>query len=188
VPYPHIKVTLNNLSYYIELDQLTRWRDMDQLGHRWLTALKKNLKDKLILEKNYCFLGFADSKRNIDFLCNELNNAIFQINCFNSFNFWGVNKLKSYKIDKNYTPDDFMYSADLPAGLCLDGEEMSKPGLRLKHEACNELHRYFEDLQGQAWNLSPYYKIADHKTKYAIRQLNNLCHEIEGWVQSNRKK
>ena len=82
--YPYIKVTLNNLSYYIELDQITRWRDMDQLGHRWLTALKKNLKDKLILEKNFCFLGFADSKRNIDFLCNELNNAIFQINCFNS--------------------------------------------------------------------------------------------------------
>jgi hypothetical protein len=188
VPYPHIKVTLNNLSYYIELDQLTRWRDMDQLGHRWLTALKKNLKNKLVLEKNYCFLGFADSKRNIDFLCNELNNAIFQIDCFNSLNLWGVNKLESYKIDKNYTPDDFMYSADLPTGLCPDGEEMSKPGLRLKHEACNELHRYFEDLQGQAWNLSPYYKIADHKTKYAIRQLNNLCHEIEGWVQSNRKK
>ena len=186
--YPYIKVTLNNLSYYIELDQITRWRDMNQLGHRWLTALKKNLENKLVLEKNFCFLGFADSKRNIDFLCNELNNTIFQINCFNSFNHWGVNKLKSYKIDKNYTPDDFMYSADLPAGPCPDGEEMSKPGLRLKHEACNELHRYFEDLQGQAWNLSPYYKIADNKTKYAIRQLNNLCHEIEGWVQSNRKK
>ena len=132
VSYPYIKVTLNNLSYYIELNQLTRYRDMDQLGHRWLTALKKNLKNKLILEKNYCFLGFADSKRNIDFLCNELNNAIFQIDCFNSLNLWGVNKLESYKIDKNYTPDDFMYSADLPVGLCPDGEEMSKPGLRLK--------------------------------------------------------
>ena len=48
VSYPYIKVTLNNLSYYIELDQITRWRDMDQLGHKWLTALKKNLKDKLL--------------------------------------------------------------------------------------------------------------------------------------------
>jgi hypothetical protein len=188
VPYPHIKVTLNNLSYYIEFDPITRWRGEDQLGHRWVEALKKNLKNKLVLEKNFCFLGFADSKRNIDFLCNELNNTIFQINRFNSFNHWGVNKLKSYKIDKNYTPDDFIYSADLPTGLCPDGDEMSKPGLRLKHDTCNELHRYFEDLQGQAWDLSPYYKIADYKTKYAIRQLNNLCHEIEGWVQSNRKK
>jgi hypothetical protein len=35
--------------------------------------------------------------------------------------------------------------------------------------------------------LSPYYKQADHETKYAIRQLNNICHEIEGWVESYRK-
>ena len=45
VSYPYIKVTLNNLSYYIDLDQNTRWRDMDQLGHRWLKALKTNLKN-----------------------------------------------------------------------------------------------------------------------------------------------
>ena len=30
VPYPHIKVTLNNLSYYIEFDPITRWRGEDQ--------------------------------------------------------------------------------------------------------------------------------------------------------------
>jgi hypothetical protein len=35
--------------------------------------------------------------------------------------------------------------------------------------------------------LSKYYKQADHATKYAIRQLNNLCHEIESWVLSYRK-
>ena len=87
VPYPHIKITLNNLSYYIEFDPITRWRGMDQLGLRWVKALKKNLEDKLVLEKNYCFIGFVDSKRNIDFLCNELNNTIFQINCFNSLNY-----------------------------------------------------------------------------------------------------
>ena len=64
---------------------------------------------------------------------------------------------------------------------------MSKPGLRLKHEACNLLHRYFEELQGTAWELSEYYRQADHKTKFAIRQLNNICHEIENWVLSYRK-
>ena len=82
VSYPYIKVTLVNLSYYINLEQHTRWRDMDQLGHRWLTALKKNLQNKLVLEKNFCFLGFADSTRNIDFLCAELNKATKQINDF----------------------------------------------------------------------------------------------------------
>jgi hypothetical protein len=50
------------------------------------------------------------------------------------------------------------------------------------------LHRYFEELQGSAWKLSPYYLQADINTKYAIRQLNNICHEIEGWVESYRKK
>ena len=51
VPYPHIKITLNNLSYYIEFDPITRWRGVDQLGLRWVKALKKNLEDKLVLEK-----------------------------------------------------------------------------------------------------------------------------------------
>ena len=174
VPYPHIKVTLNNLSYYIEFDPITRWRGEDQLGHRWVEALKKNLKNKLVLEKNFCFLGFADSKRNIDFLCDELNKTITQINSF-TFN-------PLYPKLKTFTKNDFMYPDTLPIGT------LPKLGLRLKHEACNELHRYFEDLQGQSWNLSPYYKTADNDTKYAIRQLNNLCHEIEGWVGANRKK
>ena len=147
---------------------------MDQLGHRWLTALKKNLENKLVLEKNFCFLGFADSKRNIDFLCNELNKTIAQINSF-TFN-------PPYPKLKTFTKNDFMYPDTLPIG------KLPKLGLRLKHEACNELHRYFEDLQGQSWNLSPYYKTADNETKYAIRQLNNLCHEIEGWIEANRKK
>ena len=31
VSYPYIKVTLNNLSYYIEFDPITRWRGEDQL-------------------------------------------------------------------------------------------------------------------------------------------------------------
>ena len=94
-------------------------------------------------------------------------------------------------IRDRYTPDDFMHSADLPVGFeRWVGRERhgNFPGLKLKHEACNKLHKYFEELQGTAWTLSPYYKIADNKTKYAIRQLNNLCHEIEGWEIANRKK
>ena len=165
VSYPYIKVTLNNLSYYIELNQLTRYRDMDQLGHRWLTALKKNLENKLILEKNFCFLGWPDSKRNLNYLCEELNKNIAQINSF-KFN-------PEYPKLQTFKPFDFQHSL---------------PELRLKHDTCNQLHRYFEDLQGQSWNLSPYYKMAANETKYAIRQLNNLCHEIESLVLAIRKK
>ena len=37
---------------------------------------------------------------------------------------------------------------------------------------------------------SPWYvgsTMTDIETKYAIRQLNNICHEIESWVHADRK-
>ena len=167
-----VRVGLIDLAYYFQVYDTP-------LGHRWLDALKDNLKQKRILEKNFCFLGFADSKRNINHLVGELNHSITQIN---SFDFDPVYE----KIDL-FTADDFQYSSDLPIGKMVDGNEMATPGKRLKHESCNTLHRYFEELQGTAWQLSPFYKQADLETKYAIRQLNNICHEIESWVHADRK-
>ena len=149
------------------------------LGHRFLEALRDNLIEKRILEKNFCFLGWASSSRDLNFLCHELNKSIEQINSF-TFN-------PPYERIDPFVADDFQYSAKLKTGVCPDGDEMSKPGLRLKHDACNLLHRYFEELQGTAWQISEYYKQADGETKYAIRQLNNICHEIESWVLSYRK-
>ena len=149
------------------------------LGKRFIQALRDNLVEKRILEKNFCFLGWASSTRDLNFLCHELNNSIEQIN---SFTFE-----PPYEKIHPFRADDFQYSAKLKTGLCPDGDEMSKPGLRLKHDACNLLHRYFEELQGTAWQISEYYKQADTETKYAIRQLNNICHEIESWVLSYRK-
>jgi hypothetical protein len=149
------------------------------LGHRFVEALKDNLVKKRILEKNFCFLGWAGSSRNLEFLVGELNKNIAQIT--------------SYKFDPPYdrihpfVSDDFQYSGSLPIGKAPDGDITKTPGKRLKHDACNLLHRYFEELQGSAWQLSPYYRQADYKTKYAIRQLNNICHEIESWVNADRK-
>ena len=149
------------------------------LGVRFVQALRKNLINKTILEKNFCFLGWADSQRNLSFLCTELNSQIEQIN---SFDFE-----PAYPRIDPFSTDDFQYSKYLKTGLAEAGDEKSTPGLRLKHEACNLLHRHFEELQGTAWQVSPLYVQADHPTKYAIRQLNNLCHEIESWVLSYRK-
>ena len=150
------------------------------LGQRFLEALKDNLAKNRVLEKNFCWLGWADSKRDLHHLVGELNKSIAQIN---SFKFE-----PTYEKIHPFSADDFQYSDRLPTGLTGTRPSMEKPGLRLKHEACNLLHRYFEQLQGTAWKLSPYYKQADYETKYAIRQLNNLCHEIESWVNSYRKK
>ena len=147
------------------------------LGQRFLEALKDNLAKNRVLEKNFCWLGWADSKRDLHHLVGELNKSIAQINSF-SFE-------PAYEKIHPFSTDDFQYSSTLKIGK---GDPNLTPGLRLKHDACNLLHRYFEELQGTAWKMSPYYKQADYETKYAIRQLNNLCHEIESWVLSVRKK
>ena len=130
-----VRVGLNDRAYYIETYDTP-------LGKRWLEALKDNLIQKRVIEKNFCFLGFADSNRDLNFLCRELNKSIKQIN--------------SFKFDPPFqhmdlfVADDFQYSATLKTGL---GPEEETPGLRLKHESCNLLHRYFEELQGTAWDI-----------------------------------
>ena len=144
------------------------------LGKRFIQALRDNLVQKRILEKNFCFLGWASSTRDLNFLCRELNQSIDQINSF-TFD-------PPYEKIHPFRADDFQYSDRLSIG-----KDASQKGLRLKHDACNLLHRHFEDLQGTAWQLSPFYIQSDLKTKYAIRQLNNICHEIESWVLSYRK-
>ena len=158
------------------------------LGKRFIEALKDNLTKQRILEKNFCFLGWADSKRNIRHLVNELNHSVEVIN---SFNF-----TPAYERIHPFSVDDFQYSSRHPIGKGIkkhtdNGVEWdisTTLGKRLKHEACNVLHNHFEKLQGTAWQLSDYYKQADLETKYAIRQLNNICHEIESWVGADRKK
>ena len=163
-----VRVGLNNRAYYIQTYDTP-------LGKRWIEALKENLKQKRILEKNFCFLGWADSKRDLAYLVKELNKSVEQINSF-TFN-------PVYETIHPFVIDDFQYSSSLPIGkgpMCL--------GLKLKHDTCNLLHRYFEELQGTAWSMSAFYKQADVDTKYAIRQLNNICHEIESWVSADRKK
>ena len=167
-----VRVGLTDLAYYFQVYDTP-------LGHRWLMALKDNLKQQRILEKNFCFLGFADSKRNLQYLVGELNHSISKINAFN-FD-------PAYPRIDPFSVDDFQYSSSLPIGPAVNGDKSKTPGKRLKHEACNKLHRYFEELQGTAWKLSEFYKQANPETKYAIRQLNNLCHEIESWVQADRK-
>ena len=162
----------DTLSYFINIEA-------NDFNLRWLELLKQNLKNNLHLEKNYCWLGWADSPRNAEYLCQQINQAIFQINCFNSTNYWGVAGLPSYHINDYFSPEYVIQSGEVGDG---------KPGLKLKHEPMNRLHRYFEDLQGETWNISRYYKLADYETKWAIRQLNILCHELESWVLANRKK
>jgi len=162
----------------------------NEFTNRWKQELKNLLQHNYHLEKNYCFMGFVENNpRNIDFLCEEINQSIAQVNKFNVTNKWQDAGLQSYHIDDHFDKDAVMYSEDLPIG---DGGDdganyHNTLGCRMKHDAMNRLHRYFEDLQGEAWGLSSYYKVADYDTKYAIRQLNDLCHELESYLLSYRK-
>lgn len=188
-----VKVTLRNplnredkIAYYIDVDDT-------QIGRDWLASLKEILVKNQYLEKNYCFMGWPNSARSLDYLCEELNRAIFQINQFNFKGIWHEAGLKDYGIFEWFHPNVVRFPIDYgipgqhPGKKYAGGKyNDSYLGLGIKHDVMNTLHNHFERLQGTVEDPSPYYQHADHETKYAIRQLNNLCHEIENLVLSQR--
>jgi len=132
----------------------------NSLSQRWLTALNHLLINNYHLEKNFCFLGFADSKRNAEYLCTQINRSIQAVNSADL----------GYRIADFYSPSNTI-----------------NRDLSLNHQRLNSLHRYFEDLQGVSGAMSTYYNNADAYTRWHIRQLNLLCHEYESLVLSMRK-
>jgi hypothetical protein len=180
-----VTVTLRNpldftdqLQYYIEPNDTI-------LAQDWIIALEKLLQSKNLLEKNYCFIGFPKTSRTLEYLCTEVNKAVYQINMFNRTGAWAAAGLDPYVIEEYYTPDAVRFGPEYP--IIWGGSDVNQLGLDLKHGMMNILHLHFETLQGTVERLSPYYIAADYETKYAIRQLNIICHEIESLVLSNRK-
>lgn len=158
-----VKVVLRNPLYKNDcVDYVIQVHD-SAMSQLWYQALQDLLRRNHYLEKNFCFLGFPDSARNLDRICQELTWARDQIN-----NFFA----DSYHISEIYTPD-----------FLRDPQTLTP-----NQTAMNLLHNHFEQLQGTVWNLSDYYIRADYRTKFAIRQLNNLCHEAESLVLSQRKQ
>lgn len=156
----------------IELgDDLSVWIDVydNSLSRKWLSALNDLLAGNYLLEKNYCFLGFANSDRDATLLCDLINQSITAINAA------GL----GYRIVDEFNPENTLLSG--PVGDFL-------PGRTIAQEKFNRLHRYFEDLQGVSQQLSAYYLAADDVTRWHIRQLNLLCHEFESWALSWRKQ
>ena len=133
----------------------------NSLSRKWLKALNHLLSDQYHLEKNYCFFGFADGPRNGPYLLEQINLSIQAIN----------NSSIGYHITDHF---DMINSVDDQGGV--------------NHNHFNQLHRYFEDLQGNSGHISDYYWRADNETRWHIRQLNLLCHEFESWQLSWRKK
>ena len=132
----------------------------NSLSRKWLGALNDVIQRDLHLEKNYCWLGWTESARNAEYLCTQINRSIMAINA----------SALDYRIQDFFSPANVI-QADLD----------------INHARMNQLHRYFEDLQGTAGAMSVHYTAADDVTRWHIRQLNLLCHELESLVLSMRK-
>jgi hypothetical protein len=146
-------------------DQITYYIDVADhpLAAAWVSALRQLLLSGKPIEKNFCFMGFPDSARTVEYLCDQMNSAITTINA----------RLPNYHIEERFTPE-----------TCR-ARDWSEGGP--DHDLFNAIHRHFEQLQGTVSGLSAYYVGADSETKYAIRQLNNLCHELENLILSQRQ-
>jgi len=135
--------------------------DDNSLSRKWLAALNDIIRTDLHLEKNYCWLGWTESERNARYICEQINASIDHIN----------------RSGLGYQIDCDAYSV----------ENTIESNLGINQERMNWLHRYFEDLQGWSGGISNYYNLAGPATRWHIRQLNLLCHELESLVLSMRK-
>lgn len=132
----------------------------NSLSRKWLNALNRLIRENFHLEKNYCFLGFPNGPRTPEYVCDQINASIAAIN----------------SSDLGYQIND-SFSVENTVG----------PEHRLQQHRMNDLHRYFEDLQGTAGAMSDYYQRASVEIRWHIRQLNLLCHEYESLILSVRK-
>jgi len=132
----------------------------NSLSRKWLASLNHIILSGLHLEKNYCWLGWTESTRTAEYLCTQINRSIQAINA----------STLDYRIQDFFSPGTVIQT-----------------DLNINHAQMNQLHRYFEDLQGTAGAMSHHYEQADDVTRWHIRQLNLLCHELESLVLSMRK-
>jgi len=139
------------------------------IARKWLEKLRVCLINDLKVEKNYCWVGWPDSPRDLNYLTAELNKHVKTINNYNKSPkcMW----TEEYYITEEFFPFDVMTKE-----------------FDVNHDLFNRLHHHFEVLQGQVWNISDWFKNADNETRYAIRQLNNLCHEMEILIKQIRAK
>ena len=139
------------------------------IGTKWLNELKICVDNQLKVEKNFCWVGWPDSPRNLEYLTAELRRHVKTINDYNDS-------------PKCMWKEPYIITEEFYANTVVDNT------LDVNHDLFNRLHHHFEVLQGQVWNISEWFIDADNETRYAIRQLNNLCHEMESLIKQIRSK
>jgi hypothetical protein len=170
--------TLDNERFFVEYsDGQNRWEPFvlyfnvaeTSIARFWKECLLKNYigpnnnTNDSLLDKRYMQRGFATSwndsfTRNVEVACKEMNHAISIIN-------EGLNPLGYPNIDLNFTIEALQDK-------------------NIYRDMMNCIHHHFEILIGQVWDVSQWYLNANNKTRWAIHQINNHCHEIEAFVDS----
>lgn len=182
-----VKVTLQNptdtedtLDYYIVPNDT-------QLAKDWIRALQEIIDQKLTLEKTFCFLGWPESSRTVEYLCDELNKSVEIINRYD----YTKHGLEDYVIEEWFCPDSVRFPDTYPIETrtihSASNPQREQLGLKLKHSVMNQLHNHFEVLEGTVENPSKYGQVSPPEVRNAIRQLNNICHELESLILSQRK-
>jgi hypothetical protein len=183
-----VKITLRNpldkqdtLDYYIIPND-------NQLSRDWISSLKEVLSDNLRLQKEFCFLGFPNSPRTLERLCDELNQAIKIINTYKFNMHPGI---PEYVIEDWFHPNSVRFDDSYHVESTVMSDNVSGRtvaiGLQPKHEILNRLHNHFERLQGTVEAPSQYATVAPKKVTDAIGKLNHICHEMESLILSQRK-
>jgi len=186
-----VKVTLQNpfdnadkISYYITPNDT-------KLAQDWVNALKEILDQNLTLEKSFCFLGWPDSARTVEYLCDELNKSVEIINHYD----YTQHGLEDYIIEEWFHPNTVRFPDTYPIETRVRSDSVEAHlasqeaiGLKTKHSMMNQLHNHFERLEGTVENPSHYGQVSPPEVRNAIRQLNNVCHELECLLLSQRKQ
>ena len=135
------------------------------LAQKWARALRHDYLEHAVnkVEKNYMLQHWEyddtnPNGRSLIQLCIEMNRYVAHIN--NYFNGSSARRI-DYHITQIFDP------------------------VTIGQPILNQIHHHFELLIGQVWSVSEYYKLADTATCFAIRQLNNLCHEMESLLRPN---
>ncbi len=144
-----VKITLTNTQGN-EFPLLLIAED-NRLGKKWVVQLQRLLQQTFLLEKNFCFLGFPRKERDFLAIAKEVQGVLREISSYRKAGIWET-------------------------GFSITEEEITGD---LSQQDLNRLHHYFEQLMGQAWNLSEYYLSAEKRIRKSTRDLNFLVHEYE---------
>lgn len=160
--YKRFRITYRNTQTGFQLP--TEYEiDPHFLAQKWARSLRHDYLEVASsrVEKNYMLQHWEYDEantngRSLTQLCAEMNRYVTHINGY--FDGSGERRVK-YEITQYFDP------------------------VTVGQQILNEIHHHFELLIGQVWSMSEYYKMADSATGFAIRQLNNLCHEMESLLR-----